>query len=112
MRRTPGLPPGKYRGPGLILAITESCSLVEVVILLRRQIGSGVGVLFVLNGPVSLLHCKIGGNLWPLKSITQLRIDFSRVVIVKAAEGQAVVHEQMAVAQIQNRHGGRQVVHE
>jgi hypothetical protein len=37
MRRTPGLPPGKYRGPRLILAITESCSLIEVVALLSKH---------------------------------------------------------------------------
>ena len=37
MSRTPGLSPGKDPGPGRILAIMESCSLIEVVALLRKH---------------------------------------------------------------------------
>ena len=37
MSRTPGLSPGKDPGPGRILAIMESCSLIEIVALLRKH---------------------------------------------------------------------------
>ena len=62
-----------------------------------------------LPASVRLLGAECPTTLHKGRSIAEpivnLGVDLPRVVVMKATEGQAVVHQQMAVRQVQHRQG-------
>src|SRR5580704_10728712 len=59
------------------------------------------------GGPGTLTR-EAGSRASIAKPVVDLTVDLPRIVVVKAAEGQAIVQQQMPVGQVQSRYGGGQ----